>query len=151
MEQYREDIEHLSSAFSEKDGLPPVCGRIVNYLFLKPDCEATFDELTEYFDVSKSAVSNGLKILENNGVVHSRTKNGQRKRYFYITANVEDIIQNVNEKLTKSEAFLSEVIATRKSDNEMDKKLCEMKRFVEQIIKRLPVFLQKFKQENKIK
>jgi len=81
MEQFREKIETYGS-FYEKQGFSPVASRIMIYLFLHPEGEATFDELLRYFGVSKSAVSNGLRVLLHMEVITERTLEGGRKRYF---------------------------------------------------------------------
>lgn len=84
MEKFREKIEEFGN-FYEKQGFSPVASRIMIYLFLHPEGEATFDELVQYFSVSKSAVSNAIKILSVMDVISEKTKAGARKRYFKVT------------------------------------------------------------------
>jgi len=84
MEQFRAKIEEHGNYY-EKQGFSPVASRVMIYLFLHPEGEATFDELVQYFGVSKSAVSNALKILSVMEVVREKTKSGARKRYFRAT------------------------------------------------------------------
>lgn len=81
MEKYRIKIEELSSIL-EKKNFSPVAARIILYLLIHPENEATFEELNNYYKVSKSAISNALKMLENSMLIESKTKEGARKRYF---------------------------------------------------------------------
>lgn len=84
MEQFREKIEAYGNYY-ERQGFSPVAARLMIYLFLHPEAEATFDEMVQYFKVSKSAVSNALKVLSAMEVVSEKTKGGSRKRYFKVT------------------------------------------------------------------
>lgn len=84
MEQFREIIETYGN-FYEKQGFSPVASRLLVYLFLHPEGEATFDEMVQYFKVSKSAISNAIKILSLMEAVAEKTKAGGRKRYFSAT------------------------------------------------------------------
>jgi DNA-binding transcriptional regulator GbsR (MarR family) len=97
MEQYREQIERYSNYY-EKQGFSPVAARVMIYLFLHPEGEATFDEIQAYFNVSKSAVSNALRLLSAMQIVTERTKSGERKRYFKASLQVlfspEAVIKN---------------------------------------------------------
>jgi DNA-binding transcriptional regulator GbsR (MarR family) len=81
MEQFRAKIEEHGNYY-EKQGFSPVAARIMIYLLLHPDGEATFDDIVSFFGVSKSAVSNALKILSATKIVTELTKSGARKRYF---------------------------------------------------------------------
>ncbi len=147
MERYREEIERLSTTFSEKDGMPPVCGRIINYLFLKPDAEATFEELITYFQVSKSAVSNALKMLEQRGVVISKTRYGQRKRYFSINVNIDDILNVISEKHIQMKGYVHEIIQLRSSDTEVDKNLRNVLKLINLINEKYPQIIAEFRNQ----
>lgn len=84
MEQFRDKIEEHGNYY-EKQGFSPVASRVMIYLFLHPEGEATFDEMVQYFKVSKSAISNALKVLSVMEVVQEKTKAGARKRFFKVT------------------------------------------------------------------
>jgi len=148
MERYREGIERLSTNFSEKDGMPPVCGRIINYLFLKTDAEATFEELITYFQVSKSAVSNALKMLEQRGVVISKTRYGQRKRYFSINVNIDDILNVISEKHIQMKEYIHEIMQLRSSsDTEVDKNLRNILKLINLINEKYPQIIAEFRNQ----
>src|SRR5699024_7126307 len=68
--------------FHEKKGLQPVVGRIIGLLLVAEPAEATFDEIQEALQVSKSAVSNALTFLQGREIADYTTKPGDRKRYF---------------------------------------------------------------------
>ncbi len=52
MEQFRAKIEEHGNYY-EKQGFSPVASRIMIYLMLHPDGEATFEDIVSYFNVSK--------------------------------------------------------------------------------------------------
>ncbi len=83
MELYRDKIEEYGNYY-EKQGFPPVASRVLIYLLLREEAEATFEDIVDYFNVSKSAVSNALKLLTLMEIISERTKAGARKRYFRI-------------------------------------------------------------------
>lgn len=83
MEKHRKKIEEYGDVM-EKMGLAPVASRVFGYLLLAGDEGAAFDDLVAFFGVSKSAISNALKMLTATGMASSRTSGGQRKRSFYV-------------------------------------------------------------------
>ena len=91
MEEKRDKIEEKASIL-EKLGMTPVAARVYIYFFYSPDYSATFDDLLNYFKVSKSAISNAIKYLEMLGMINSATKAGQRRRYFNV--NIDGIINS---------------------------------------------------------
>lgn len=69
---------------SEKAGLTPAVGRIFAYLMIADPPEKSFEEIYQYLQMSKSAVSNGLNALLQHGLIDYITHTGDRKRYFHI-------------------------------------------------------------------
>lgn len=69
---------------SEKAGLTPAVGRIFAYLMIADPPEKSFEEIYQYLQMSKSAVSNGLNVLLQHGLIDYITHTGDRKRYFHI-------------------------------------------------------------------
>lgn len=65
-EKKLELIERIG-VFHERRGMQPLMGRILGLLLVLDEAEATFDEIIEYLNVSKSAVSNALNILQLQG------------------------------------------------------------------------------------
>src|SRR5690554_5880882 len=68
----------------EAMGLTPVASRVFVYMLLHPKQQVTFEELIEFFKVSKSAVSNALKMLTTVKMAEAKTIGGKRKRYFSV-------------------------------------------------------------------
>jgi len=69
---------------AEKDGYPPAAARILSLLLISDPPHQTFEELQQTLNMSKSAVSNGLALLQSRCLVEYFTVNGNRKRYFRI-------------------------------------------------------------------
>lgn len=80
-EKQKELIEKLGIV-NEKSGMTPVEGRILALLLISDETELTFDEIRELLDISKSATSNSLNILQKTQRIEYITKSGDRKRYF---------------------------------------------------------------------
>lgn len=120
MEKFREKIEKFGYLF-EKHGMTPVASRIVFYLFLHPDGEATFEELVQYFRVSKSAVSNALKMLQLMEMIAVKTKSGVRKRYFTARLDYYFAPETVLKSYREMRLVLEELVALRRKDSVSDK------------------------------
>jgi DNA-binding transcriptional regulator GbsR (MarR family) len=78
-----EMVEKMGVA-AEKDGYPPAAARILSLLLIADPPHQTFDELQQTLNLSKSAVSNGLALLQSRCLVEYFTVSGDRKRYFRI-------------------------------------------------------------------
>jgi DNA-binding transcriptional regulator GbsR (MarR family) len=78
-----EMVEKMGVA-AEKDGYPPAAARILSLLLIADPPHQTFDELQQTLNLSKSAVSNGLALLQSRCLVEYFTVTGDRKRYFRI-------------------------------------------------------------------
>lgn len=76
-------VEKMGVA-AEKDGYPPAAARILSLLLIADPPHQTFDELQQTLNLSKSAVSNGLSLLQLRCLVEYFTVSGDRKRYFRI-------------------------------------------------------------------
>lgn len=70
--------------FFEKQGLTPMHGRVFAYLLLAEPPQKDFYEIQEFLKASKSAISNALKYLMNEGMVDYITFSGDRRRYFRV-------------------------------------------------------------------
>lgn len=152
-EKDKEIIEKVG-VFHERRGLQPVMGRIIGLLLVAEPAEATFDEIVETLQVSKSAVSNALTLLQAQDSVEYETKPGERKRYFKLAIGEwrEDMKKRFDD-LLKMEGLVEEVLDLKK-DKESDfcSFLFEMKDFLAFLRVELPELVKKFDQEkNKLK
>lgn len=73
--------------FHEQRGMSPAVARILALLTIADRVELTFDEIREALDISKSAASNALNMLQKINTVEYITKPGDRKRYFRTKAH----------------------------------------------------------------
>ncbi len=80
-------VEELGVHFGSADNLAPLASRIFVYLILSGLEGATFEELTEKLEASKSSISTNLQLLQSIGRITYYTKCGDRKRYFKVSPN----------------------------------------------------------------
>lgn len=86
MEQQKiKDMVERIGIVCDKDGMPPLAGRMIGFFMLAEPPHKTFDELAEFLQASKSAISTTLRFLEGQGMVEYITFSGDRKRYFRLS------------------------------------------------------------------
>jgi len=91
-------VEELGIHFECSDTLPPLASRIIVYLILNGVEGATFDELVEKLEASKSSISTNLHLLQSLNRITYFTKSGDRKRHFRMSPNY--IISRMEEKIS---------------------------------------------------
>lgn len=146
----REIIERVG-VFHEKKGMQPVVGRIIGLLMVAEPAEATFEEIQEELQVSKSAVSNALTFMQGREMVDYTTKPGERKRYFKLSVKKwkKDLNRDFD-GLLKIDVLLNEVIELKENKNsEFCQCLTEMKEFLGFLKVELPLLLKKFESSRK--
>lgn len=89
----KQSVENIGVVF-ERCGFPPMPGRVLGYLLMAEPPYRSFDEIVDFLQASKSAISNALKFLEMQGLVIYITFSGDRKRYFKL--NFEQWLSIVN-------------------------------------------------------
>lgn len=144
MEQHREKIEQYGVVL-EKMGFTPVAARVFVYLLLCPGFHATFDELVNYFKVSKSAVSNAMKMLVNTKIVDTKTKGGQRKRYFFVNFAGMLSKDQILGKMNLFYNMLEDIRKTRNIKDEFDKELSNASVFYKMMMIEFPIILERWK------
>jgi DNA-binding MarR family transcriptional regulator len=80
----QKELVEMAGRFYDKKGFQPIAGRIMGLLTVMDKEQYTFDEIVEELSVSKSSVSNALKILEMADSIEYITIPGDRKRYFQL-------------------------------------------------------------------
>ncbi len=90
-------VEELGVHFECADNLAPLASRIFVYLILNGAEGASFEELTEKLEASKSSISTNLQLLQSNKRITYYTKCGDRKRYFKISPS--HFISRLDEKI----------------------------------------------------
>lgn len=148
MEQYREKIEEYGHYY-EKQGFSPVASRVMGYLFLHPDGEATFDELVHYFGVSKSAISGAIKVLSAMEVVSEKTKAGGRKRYFKATLERLVSPEHAIKKYRETRLILEDIRKLRKKKDPLTEELQRTITFFKVLEKEYPKLYERVVKEGK--
>lgn len=129
----------------ENLGLTPVAARVYVYLLLCEGHQATFEQIVEYFGVSKSAVSNAIKMLEATKMISAKTMGGQRKRYF--SANVVSMF-NEDTFTAKIKVFfhtLDEIRSIRQTDDELNQELEEVSMLYKMMLVEMPLIFERWK------
>jgi DNA-binding transcriptional regulator GbsR (MarR family) len=142
LEAYREKIEQHAVTM-EKMGLSPAASRVFVYLLFSK--QGTFDDMVDYFKMSKSAISNALKYLMTIGMVDFKTIGGKRKRYFYI-----DVYKWVSEKYI-SERFklfsdmVDDVNMAKRKDGDFRKDLDDVSAFYKLLLVEMPIIIERLR------
>lgn len=143
MEKYRDRIEKLSTPL-EGLGFSPVAARAYIYLLLCEGHQATFEQIVEYFGVSKSAVSNALKWLETANMITSRTIGGQRKRYFSPGLTNLFNVNTMTERIKVFFGFLDEVKSLRETEDDLSAELEDVSLLYKMILVELPLIMERW-------
>lgn len=95
-------FEEFSKFFRNSFKLPPLPAKIASYLMFDFKAEGlTFQELTVFFNSSKSSVSAALNLLLEIGLIKDFTKPEERRRYFVNNPHYAKIrFQDILSKLT---------------------------------------------------
>ncbi len=114
-QSYQVKVEQYG-AFFERFNLSPVSARIYAFLLLAEPGHQTMAQIAAFLNVSKSAVSNGLRRLLDEGLIEYITFNGDRHRYFRISSGKWLAYAQAGAlRLTESKAVLREVLALRRN------------------------------------
>lgn len=114
LNKQKELIERIGRR-NEKEGFPPVAGRILGMLMVMDKEEYTFDEIVKEMQISKSSASTALKNLELRGVLEYVTYPGDRKRYFrFVSTDIDQMVNEVEQKMKQSLEILHEIMELKK-------------------------------------
>lgn len=128
----------------ENMGLSPVSARVYIYLLLNPQHEATFEEFTAYFKVSKSAVSNALKFLMTVDMVSAKTKGGQRKRYFSADFSKITTLDTAIVRYRQLSDMLEDIQALNRKKDTFSKELQRLNLFLKFMIEEYPKMIERW-------
>lgn len=129
----------------EAMGLTPVAARVFVYLMLSEQHQATFEQMVEYFGVSKSAVSNALKMLEAVKMIDAKTIGGQRKRYFSISIKTMFSEDYLSKKIKEFYTILDDVRSIRQADDDFNDELEEISALYKMMLFEIPLILERWK------
>lgn len=147
MEKYRSKIEK-HGVMMESMGLSPVAARVFVYLLFNQQDQATFDDMVNYFNVSKSAVSNALKFLLAVSMIESKTIGGQRKRYFYINFKKMLDQQEMTSRFQNYCLMLDDIRSSRGLDDDFAHELTNVSSLYKMMIVEFPIILERWKNIN---
>lgn len=139
-------IERIG-VFHEQRGMQPLMGRIVGLLLVLDEAEATFDEIIEYLNVSKSAVSNALNILQLQNHIAYKTKPGERKRYFFLRLDKwEEAMEKELCDISEISIFMKDVLKERGNTKpEFNHNINDLCNFMEFLKNRIPSLFKEFR------
>ncbi|GMQ30766.1 GbsR/MarR family transcriptional regulator [Algoriphagus confluentis] len=139
-------IERIG-VFHEQRGMQPLMGRIFGLLLVLEEAEATFDEIVDYLNVSKSAVSNALNILQLQGHIAYKTKPGERKRYFFLTMDKwEEAMEKELCDISQVSSFMKDVLKERGNEKpEFNHHLQDLCNFMEFLKNKVPALFKEFR------
>lgn len=135
----QKELVEMAGRFYDKKGFQPIAGRIMGLLTVMDKEQYTFDEIVEELSVSKSSVSNALKILEMADSIEYITVPGDRKRYFQLKKRDRfALIDEHYRVLNTSRDYLNRVLdlkINKQSQNSV---------FISHLIEMLDFFLGRF-------
>lgn len=105
-ETKRQEVEQMG-VFFEHSGFSPMVGRVFSFLLLAEPPHKSFDEIREFLQASKSAISTSLNTLMDRGLVHYITFSGDRKRYFRV--NIHEFLEHSKNKI-RSTAEINDLL-----------------------------------------
>jgi DNA-binding transcriptional regulator GbsR (MarR family) len=131
----------------DKDGFPPLAGRLLGFLMLANPPHQSFDEIVDFLQASKSAVSTTLKFLEAQGMVEYITFPGDRKRYFRMNvAEWPQVILKKMEFIKMMKTQILKVLEIRgdeyKEFNDGLRNICDL---YEIFLEEMPLLVEKWK------
>lgn len=131
MKNIKQAVEEMG-VILEKFGRSPMEGRVFAYLLISEPPHRSFDEIREFLDASKSAISNALTMLQREGSVTYMTFSGDRKRYFKVdTDGWFRKVEAGAKSLSALNGLLQQVVEMRRnsSHTEFNDKLIEILEF----------------------
>jgi DNA-binding transcriptional regulator GbsR (MarR family) len=144
-EKQKSMIEKIGISF-EKVGMQPAAARVMGLLYVADRTELTFDEITDYLQISKSATSNAINLLLQTEQIEYTTFPGDRKRYFGLKiSNWREGFAKKIEGMTSFAFLLRQVLEVRtKETPEFNASLEELINFMDYIHLQLPKLLQEW-------
>jgi len=70
--------DHVGRFYAERYGFSPVAGRLIGYLYVCDPAEQSINEIADTLLTSRSAINNGVKMLETQKLIHRSRPAGTR-------------------------------------------------------------------------
>ncbi len=149
-DKHRQLIEDLG-VLHEGMGMQPAAGRVMGLLLVSDTTELTFEEIVDLLQLSKSAVSNALTMLQGLDRVDYITYPGDRKRYFRAKPkSVSSELERAMMGLAAHNGMLKRVLEQRPAaTKEFNTRLEEAIDFADFIVQEMPALLEKWQHRRK--
>jgi DNA-binding transcriptional regulator GbsR (MarR family) len=149
--QEQKQLIEKMGIYHEQQGFPPVTGRIMGLLYVSDRPHLSFEEIVETLNISKSATSNALQLLQQMRLIDYTTYPGDRKRYFGALLECwHDEVVSKMESILGFSKLLRQANELRGNANpEMNKNVLERIDFMEFLSKEVPALLQRWMRERK--
>ena len=70
--------DHVGRFYADRYGFAPVTGRLIGYLYVCEPAQQTVNEIADTLLTSRSAISNAVKVLEAQKLIHRSRPAGTR-------------------------------------------------------------------------
>ncbi|MEW6026478.1 MAG: HTH domain-containing protein [Planctomycetota bacterium] len=122
-----DNVVKIASEFADSVGLSSVAAQIYALLYISPSA-LSLDEISGKLHLSKSTVSQNIRILEGWEAVKNVFVKGSRKDYYEVNPNIMEIIlkklkSGLNSRMSKASANLSEIEGLVKDIKDAGKKV----------------------------
>ena len=147
MEDLKRKVEDLG-VLLESFRNTPIEGRVFAYLLLVNPPYSSFDDIVEFLQASKGAVSKALNTFQKEGTISYKTFSGDRKRYFYINVDGwRNKFEDGAKKLLNANKLLEEAIEYRKDfdSTQFNTKIKEIKEFQDHLTKWMNMAIEDWK------
>jgi len=108
-----DNVVKTASEFADSVGISSVSAQIYALLYISPSA-LSLDEISAKLNLSKSTVSQNIRILESWDAVKNIFVKGSRKDYYEVNPNIMEIIlkklkNGINSRMNKASANLGEI------------------------------------------
>ena len=108
-----DNVVKTASEFADSIGLGSVAAQMYALLYLSPSA-LSLDEISEKLNLSKSTVSQNIRILEGWDAVKNIFVKGSRKDFYEVNSNIIEIVlkrlkSGLNNRLSKAQTSISEI------------------------------------------
>jgi DNA-binding transcriptional regulator GbsR (MarR family) len=136
-----------SGILFETMGMTRMAGRIMGYLMITDKDMASFEELTQVLQASKSSISTNVKACTLVGFIKPITQPGDRKTYYMLSPDISwsDLFRKKAEQLTVlNKMFIKGLELRSNTKDKTSKWLVKAREFNEWVEKEYPSLMDKW-------
>ncbi|ABO35275.1 conserved hypothetical protein [Methanococcus maripaludis C5] len=141
-------IEQFGQFFESTTAFPRIAGRIFAYLLICDPPYTTAKHLIERLNVSKSSVSNMIKLLLKTKLIGQISFPGERERYYQVKDNcLESILTNELQAVSKIRVILNDgKNLLDEEDSKLSNRIIQLDRVYGIIEEEIPIILKKYRE-----